>query len=430
MKYLPSIMISLVLASCVPVSTTTDTKSQKKLVHDDLNYEPAIGMVQLYPYGENLSNTLQYPTLPISNTSGLRLEFDLLQKNADYVNVRYIHCNYDWRKSNLNDIQFLDEYNEFSVDEYNFSQNAREQYVKYGATLPTPTKSGNYILVAYRNSDKSDLLFTRRFLVYDGGVSIEGSVRASNMVSKRNQNQQIEFQVQYDGLDNINPYNDIKVTVLQNHNWHTEITGLQPTNIRMSEGLLIYEHFNGENNFPAWNEFRFFDLRSTEYRGMNVANVQYKENEVDAFLSFDKSRKGLAYTQFQDDMNGGYYLENRDPNDSQLESEYIKVHFELITEPINGDVYIAGRHNNWDLSPNNRMYYDEAVGSYKGQLLLKQGYYDYLYWVSSESLPVTYFEGSHFQAINNYEILVYYRSPFNNYDQLIGYRLISSRNQF
>ena len=55
-------------------------------------------------------------------------------------------------------------------------------------------------------------------------------------------------------------------------------------------------------------------------------------------------------------------------------------------------------------------------------------YYDYMYAVQSETLPYDYFEGSNFQTQNNYEILLYYRSPARNYDELIGYKRILSRN--
>ncbi len=409
----------------------TSTSSGKKIVNDNVDYENAVGMVQLFPKGDNSDNSLEYPVVSLNNRSGVRLEFDLLQKNADYVNVHFIHCNRNWTQSNLNDIQFLKEYNEFSVNEYDFSQNTRIQYVKYGVNLPTPIKSGNYIIVAYKDSDKSDLLFTRRLLVYDNRARIQSTVRSSNIVSKREINQQIQFGVYFDGIENINPMNDIMVTLLQNHNWRTKISDLKPTRIRQDEGFLDYDHFNGENNFSAWNEFRFFDIRTTEFRGRNIANIRIEDSRVQAFLGQDKSRKGLAYSQqIHDDLNGGYFLQNQDPNDSQLESEYVEAHFELNADKIEGDVYITSRFNNWRLQDDNKMVYDQALGSYKGILLLKQGYYDYQYSVQNSELPSTYFEGSHYQTINDYEVLVYFRSPFNNYDELIGYQLTSSRNQF
>ncbi|MEQ8473079.1 MAG: DUF5103 domain-containing protein [Marinoscillum sp.] len=431
MKYLILITIIGLITSCVPVSQQTHSSApiNKSFSTNDRNYESSIGMVQLFPTSTTANfNNLEYPVIALNDRSGVTLEFDLLQKNADYVNVRFIHCNSDWTRSNLNDIQFLKEYNEFPVNQYNFSANTRIPYVNYSVQLPTPTKSGNYVIMAYRDSDKNDLLLSRRLLVFDQRASVDPQIRASTMVSKRDNFQQIEFGVRYEGLPDLNPLKDIKVSILQNHNWTTAVTGLQPTLMRQDEKFLEYEHFNGENNFAGWKEFRFFDLRSIDFRGMSVSSVLKQEDKVVANLGLDKSRKELAYSQINEDINGNYYLQNRDPNDTEYESEYVQVNFDLMTEEVPGDVYITGMFNNWNFTNENKMVYNATSQSYQGSIWLKQGYYNYQYWVKSDNVPEYELEGSHYQTFNDYEILVYYRNPFNNFDELIGYRLVSSRN--
>ena len=67
------------------------------------------------------------------------------------------------------------------------------------------------------------------------------------------------------------------------------------------------------------------------------------------------------------------------------------------------------------------MSYDSAKNTYAARILLKQGWYDYQYLVKSPSLPPYFFEASHFQTENRYEILVYYRSFQPKADLLIGY---------
>lgn len=429
MKYLPSIIIAIILTSCVPITNTNSYFPEKKLLHEDYDYESSIGMVQLFPKGDALENTLQYPVLSIDNTSGLRLEFDMLQENAEYLHVTLIHCNYDWTKSNLMDMQILNEYNEFNITQYEFSQNTHIPYIQYGVDIPTPTKSGNYLLVAYRDGNKSNILFSRRFLVFDNQTVIDPTFSPSSLIVRRNTHQQIDLNITFKSLEQVNPSRDIKIAILQNHNWHTLLEGLQPTNIRLDQGLLQYDFFSGENEFPGWNEFRFFDLQSTTYRGMNVAHVEFLPKNVAARISLDKSRNGLAYTHYNNDLNGSYYLQNTDPGDGQYESEYVQVFFELNSDSIAGNVYIVGSYNNWKLNEKNLMQYDTSRNRYLGTILLKQGYYNYSYWVEGK-LPTTSLEGSHYQTTNNYEILVYYRNPLNNYDELVGYQLASSNDQF
>ncbi|NQZ75556.1 MAG: DUF5103 domain-containing protein, partial [Ekhidna sp.] len=111
-----------------------------------------------------------------------------------------------------------------------------------------------------------------------------------------------------------------------------------------------------------------------------------------------------------------------------LNADYAKVRFTLVSEPIQGDVYVAGRYNNWNLSDVNRMRYTTqgGVGRYETSIPLKQGYYEYMYVVDNSTLPSYYYEGSHFQAENEYEILVYYRMPGNVNDELIGYKKFRS----
>ena len=248
------------------------------------------------------------------------------------------------------------------------------------------------------------------------------------MVKQRNTHQQVDFQIQYDRINSINPFQEFQAVVMQNHHWKTALYDLQPTVARSDQNYLEYNHFSGENNFPGQNNFRFFDLRSIDFKQINVANINMSEDRVRAFIGVDKSRKSLAYAQINQDLNGGFFLQNTDPGDQPLQSEYVEVFFELSTEKLAGSVFIGGSHNAWQLDDNNLLTYDPERGSYRGSLLLRQGYYDYQYWVESPQVPTYELEGSHWEAENNYEILVYYRDPSKNYDELVGYKLISSFN--
>ena len=71
------------------------------------------------------------------------------------------------------------------------------------------------------------------------------------------------------------------------------------------------------------------------------------------------------------------------------------------------------------------MKYDTNTGIFQNSFLLKQGYYEYFYYVKNkENNPI---DGSHFATENNYDILIYYSSPQIRYDRLIGYTEFNSR---
>ena len=68
------------------------------------------------------------------------------------------------------------------------------------------------------------------------------------------------------------------------------------------------------------------------------------------------------------------------------------------------------------------MVYNRSNSSYEAtSVILKQGWYDYQYFVESKTLPTYYFEGSHFQTENYYDVLVYHRSLQPMADLLVGY---------
>ena len=87
-----------------------------------------------------------------------------------------------------------------------------------------------------------------------------------------------------------------------------------------------------------------------------------------------------------------------------------------------GDLYLLGAYNGWALNQDNKMMYSQ--GMYSQRILLKQGFYNYQYWVDSGEAGGNQVEGNHFQTENLYDVFVYYRPFQPNADLLIGYFVI------
>jgi hypothetical protein len=172
--------------------------------------------------------------------------------------------------------------------------------------------------------------------------------------------------------------------------------------------------------FKGGSEFRFFDLRSLNNPGRNVARVDKSVKPYEVFIEPDKSRQFEAYSQYLD-YNGGFIPDNLDYRDPAF-SNYANINFTLqSSQPYPGNVFVTGAFNYWNLNDVNRMHYDSAHREYRADILLKQGWYDYQYIVQSPGVAPYLFEGSHYETENLYEIFVYYR-PFNpKADLLIGY---------
>lgn len=412
------------VSACVPV-TTTQTYTEKTLFYDNHNYEPFVGVVQVLAASQD--SPVPYPAFR-AGQGEMMVRFDLLEENYRPVMLRLTHCNADWKRSVLQDIQFLNTYNEFRISQFDYSAGTKVNYVSYQTTVPVPIIGGNYLLTAYEENQPDNPIFTRRIVVFEPVLSITANIERSSVVAQRISHHQMQFGFGYGSLPMTNPLQDFSVVILQNHNWTKALVNPQPTAVKPDTKTLEYEPFSGELNFPGVNEFRFFDLRATEFRGINVGHLQKRPEDIQAVLALDKPRTDFAYAQINNDLNGGFFLENIDPGDTQLQSEYVEVTFQLQAEEVPGQVFIASALDNWRRTPQNTLRYQSETGRYVGTILLKQGFYNYQYWVDEPTGRSSFIlEGTHFQSQNDYEILVYYRDPARNFDQLLGYRRLSSR---
>lgn len=407
------------LAACTPViqSSTNSDGNPKTLRLVDFAYEPEIKTVELSPDG--------YPLLPAVTQLGvwnLVLRFDDLRSDRDTYNARIIHCNYDWTKSELQDLDYLSAFNEFPVNNSEFSVDTHIPYVHYWFSLPAVRLPGNYVVMVYRGTDKDDIVLTRRFMVYQNLVTITPEQNLVGSGAVANINQQMNFTVNYKNVNIPNPLIDVHVNIRQDQRWDNMAADVRPSFTRDIEKEIEYRFFEDSKMFRGGNEFRFFDFRSLNNPGRNVGYVAKSSKPYEVYLAKDKPRIHEPYAQYND-INGGFTIDNYDYRDASF-TNYANVTFNLATPRVNGDVYVTGAFNYWNLNSINKMEYDSTQGVYKGRILLKQGWYDYQYVVKSSSLPPYYFEGSHFETENRYEILIY-NKPFQpRADLLIGYFVV------
>lgn len=376
-----------------------------------------VGLVQMI----SRSPKTQFDDPIIRLGTSLTVNFDLLEDDFSYLNAKIFHCNADWTKSQLRDLEFLTDYNEYPIRDYDFSQTLYRSYVNYRFDLPKVTRSGNYILTVF-NEDNNKILFNRRFVVYE--TLVQTSVQVSRSVDPRlrESHHQIDYELNYGTLNVTNPITDIETVIIQNQNWNKGIFDLEPIEIRMDQQILRYGSFENKNAIAAGTDFRIFDTRRIANKGFNVADQYVTEKGPQVILNTDKPRAGLSFAEpFQKDLNGLFMSSNDDFLETNFNTEYVNVNFTLDQRPISGDIYVTGRFNNWQKNRSNQLTYDEQKNQYFTSILMKQGYYNYNYHIVGTEVPDHYLEGSHFQTKNLYELLVYYREPGTVFDRVVGY---------
>lgn len=410
------IFILLFILGCTS-SNITSTQSKEDKRYDNIILEQEIKTVRIYP---NLGDPYQelLPAVVKMGETNLILEFDDLIEDLENYYVRLIHCNSDWQPSRLSPLQYLDDFNEFPINDFEFSSGTKIPYVHYKFQVPQVKISGNYILEIYRNS-VDETVFRQRIMYFQPSVRIV-SENLNAAFSTGRINQRINFIIEYSNYELINPLERVNVVIRQNQRWDNSLYNLKPNFVRQEQHELEYQYFDDENIFSGGNEFRAFDLRSLNSAGANVQRI-INGDTITAVLMQDKPREFEAYG-LDRDLNGNYVIMNYDPGNDTYESNYVKVMFTLKTgRKFLGDIYIHGGLTNWQTVPQNRMQYNKNINSYQKSLLLKQGWYNYQYLLKNDTLKTNFIEGQHFETENFYEIFVYYRSINLDADILIGY---------
>src|SRR3970282_916370 len=99
--------------------------------------------------------------------------------------------------------------------------------------------------------DPKRIILSRRYIIHENLVKIMPELVISDGIAEKRTHQEIEFMINYQGLELLFPEKDIKVVIRQNDSWVNIISGLKPTMIQDRQKVLEYHHFNLENNFPG-----------------------------------------------------------------------------------------------------------------------------------------------------------------------------------
>jgi len=392
-------------------------------------YREEIKTALMYRLGFELSN----PVIGLYEDQQLLMKFDDLANEVKDYYYTIIHCDADWKESFIPQSDYLDGFPDNPVDDYAMSFNTTFSYVNYQIVLPNDQVrfkvSGNYVLVVYEDNDKEKIVLTQRFQVYESAVTVEGTVRRATADAFKGESQEVDFTIFHPNLEILNPREEVKVTIMQNNRWDNAITDLYPQYIR--DGQLIYD-YNRENVFKAGNEFRYFDIRTNRMNGENVFATDFMRPYFHKTLATDEIRVNRDFFQYKE-MDGKYTVESQDQEvkDFDTECDYDFVHFtlDLETPLVGGTVNVFGGLTQWNANKGNEMTYNFDKSQYELTMLLKQGYYNYIYVYvphGGKVADATNIEGSFWQTENDYQIFVYYRDLAGRYDRLIGYKLLNS----
>lgn len=374
-----------------------------------------IKTIQLSPLQEkNFSSIVPLGTI-------LELSFDDLEADSKNYYYKIEHMTHDWKPSRISSNQYINGFQKNNIINANNSFNTLQNYTHYSVQIPNQntiiTKSGNYLVSILDAYD--EFVFSRRFTIYEQSTIIAVNPQRSRNTKTFGEQQTVEFTVNHPNLRINNPNQEIKVVVLQNLNWVTAKTNLQPTFFKPNQ--LVYS-YTKNSNFWGGNEYLNFDTKIIRNNSFNIRLIEKKEVYYHYLYPFQYI-ENPKYT-YSPDINGQFVVRTLEAGNPETEADYAVMNFSLNVQEAfaNKEVYVYGAFNNFETTEENKMSYDENSRQYSASILLKQGFYNYTFATKdgNKKVDIGFITGNFYQTENEYTVLVYFKPFAGLFERVVG----------
>lgn len=234
--------------------TIVPVKGQKKIYRTEV-FDPLIQTLQV-----RVENAPLYPPIiSLQSDDRIIVSFDQFVDDPQYLSYSVIHCNADWTRSGLSELEYLDGFNNRPVEYSEMSLSTYRNYIHYKIVLPNESMrfkvSGNYVVIVYPEDEPDKVLLHACFSISSDQVSVPCRILTKTDIDYNKAHQQIEFNVQYPHYDIRSPQTELKIYVSQNNRRDNEVLITHPLYVKSRE--LVYAH-NKDLIFEAGNEYRRF----------------------------------------------------------------------------------------------------------------------------------------------------------------------------
>jgi hypothetical protein len=398
--------------------------------YSDAVFDDQIKSARIHQDGWEVS----YPFYELGNSDNhLLMTWDDLSEDPRDLSYTIVHCDLNWKKSNLFFSDYIDGFEVNPVRDYEMSVNTFLPYDHFELRLPNEDisfrESGNYAVVVFETAEPEKPLIVKRFMVVEHDIRINARVEQPVMSLYRTLGHDVKFTLETNSMSFNNFFDDIDVRIVQNYQWETAQSGFNPDFINNDEVV-----FNRDDQgvFKAINEYRRFSTRELRYTDAEVAAIDFDDPNYYVRLTTDPNNQFKQYLD-RDDFNGRYAISNREGWESVTDADYTWVKFSLPARfnLMPASVHVYGELTNWRLDSTSVMTFNSENMQYETSLLLKQGVYNYRYVLKEEDGTINHmrFEGSHWETENDYMIIVYYHDRSLGADRILGFDLVNSRGK-
>lgn len=362
-------------------------------------------------------------------TDSFQMEFDDLFGNEANYYYELVHCDYDWKPSQLAKPEYLQGFDNQRIQDYTNSFNTLQLYSHYRLSFPNRFTqflvSGNY-LIKILNEDR-EVVFSRKFILYEDLVSVPLQVKRARTFAALPHKQNLEFSIKSNAIMFQNPLKNVKVLLMQNGRFDGAIKNIKPQYTIGND--LIYK-YDTETQFWAGNEFLFYENKDIRAANNNIARITSDGGIYNGYVYTNTARANSPYT-YAPDINGSFVVKNIGVENNAVEADYAWIFFSVSAPAFfeKKDIYINGMFNNYAMTNDNKMEYNPAKKIYEKAIMIKQGFTNYQFVVADRTGKVDHenaIDGNFFETENNYFAIVYYRENNQRYDRVIGRGVASS----
>jgi len=360
------------------------------------------------------------------------LQFDdLYGTDASYF-YEIVHCDYDWKPSEIQKQDYLQGFDNQRVQESSSSFNCLQIYTHYRLPFPNSTTqlkiSGNYMLKIF-NEDK-EVVFSRKFIVYENLATVPIQIKRARTVTNLDSKHNLEFTIKSNVINFQNPLKNIKTVILQNGKFNNAISNIKP---QFTIGNDLVYKYDTPTQFWAGNEFLYFDNKEIRVASNTISRVDSQKDIYSSYLFTNEARANSNYYNNQD-VNGNFVIRRLFAENSDIEADYAWVYFSLsapLFRSSDGSIYVTGMFNNYALTTENKMEYNPEKAIYEKAILIKQGFTNFEYLAVKPNGSIdseNAIDGNYFQTENEYTVLVYYKEDTDRFTRIIGKGSASSLN--
>lgn len=338
--------------------------------------DSSVRTVQLYQGNDER----HLPVLTLGGGGGLTLEFDLLTQQGRPLSIYFYHADRQWERDPVPS-RYLDGFRSATLLEYTRARTTGLPYVHYTYRFPSDEvdfrASGNYILRVTEQGEEEEILFERPFFVAEDAGALELRLEELRLGSHSGLSDRPAARYRPPSALGGSPFDFTTCFVPSGQLRRARCV----ERARLAEQPILGFELPARESFAHSTADFSLDLSrlqpGTEIAGSDLTTVPYEVLLETDYAEFAGAGGTLS-------LNGQPVVRAAGIStaEPELSAEYASVRFSFVPpqgRPLGGAVVVDGSFHDGPLEEAPRLEWQSATQRYEGDVLLKQGLYEYRY---------------------------------------------------